>query len=172
MIQFKKKTTVALRMMFKLYVNEFGFYISAFSSLEITGDKTDNSCNSTSGPSQPKLSQHAAVKTYKDNAISDLSEKILSNTNSGFRNPNNTESNHEFDTKSTILQEVQCVCVCVCTHIHKNTHTEWPMNLCQYCKIFFLQSFNVGNVIFCVHAPCFLCKSRAVRSSDCSGHFC
>lgn len=48
-------TTVALKLRFKLHVQESGFYLSAFISLEIKGDKTDSSCNLTSSPLQPKL---------------------------------------------------------------------------------------------------------------------
>lgn len=47
---------------------EFGFNLS----LEIMGDRTDNSCNSTLGSLWPKLPECDVAKICKDNAILDL----------------------------------------------------------------------------------------------------
>jgi hypothetical protein len=46
-------------------------------------DKTDDPCNSSLGPLQPKLPCHSAVKTSADDAISDLSERTSDNNDSG-----------------------------------------------------------------------------------------
>jgi hypothetical protein len=66
------------------------------------GEKMYDSYNSTSVPSWPKLPQHAAVKSYKDNA---LLETILGNTNSEFSNSNNTDKNNKFENEF----EVHCI---------------------------------------------------------------
>jgi hypothetical protein len=54
------------------------------------GDKIDSSCNSTSGPSQTKLLQCAAVKSY-DDAMLYLLEIILADTTTEFDDSSNTK---------------------------------------------------------------------------------
>jgi hypothetical protein len=66
-------------------------------------DKTDDPCNSSLGPLQPKLPCHVTVIPSTDDAISDLSERTSDNTGSEFSNSSDSYIEQSLSTANAIF---------------------------------------------------------------------